>query len=724
MTSTDRVLAVLLAVIVVVGLVPRLHEISLPILTFHAWRQCDTAAIARNILRSGFDVFHPQVDYHGRGPTYAETEFQFYGLVVALCYAVVGVHEVVGRLVSLAFFLATLPPLLYLTRRLVGTEGMPFCLLFVMASPLYVAMSRAFQPDATMVCCMIWALALFWHYLDGGDRRVGAATAVALALTLLTKVSGAFVGVAFVALCLVRHGIGFLKRRDLWAIALVGTLPAVAWYAFARSFPVSFNMWTLGPQHLRNWFGWYSAEYHAAFTSHFVGFALTVPVAALAVIGLVGLLATTTGAERAATVGCCIGATMYMALTSNHMIRHSYYCLPVVPFVALLAAWPPAAAVRLLARRRPGPYTAVVALFALLVLIGWPVGRLCKRAVGPLLYRLDDTSERVLRLARTIRQRTAPDDLVVTSMGHGLPEILYYADRRGWHLPFEQTSRARLAGLRDRGARWYAQIQPLLPGLAADDGDDRSLAQPFIHLATGGYEANCCVGAAFGFNALAPLDRWLSTLPKDDGLLCLDIFQSLVAVVHTGKGLDQAVDALDLEAFIQPLRRSGETTFAVVPALLASPRFKLTWIGDGGLLFLRCEGRLRERALREAYEYLDPLNRHGTWCRLAAPDRKTLERCLAEARRARAASPDSVITAVMAAYFCSSLGLYDEGYRILDSPTLIAKAPETCLVNMAIFAHQAGKNEEARKLCQNILHRFPENERARHLLSLPVTNGR
>ncbi|HEY4784811.1 MAG TPA: hypothetical protein VIH57_02125, partial [Bacteroidales bacterium] len=37
-----------------------------------SWRENDVASIARNYYRGGMDFLHPQIDWRGTGPGYAE----------------------------------------------------------------------------------------------------------------------------------------------------------------------------------------------------------------------------------------------------------------------------------------------------------------------------------------------------------------------------------------------------------------------------------------------------------------------------------------------------------------------------------------------------------------------------------------------------------------------------------------------------------------------------
>lgn len=64
MGRCDRWLVLILAA----GLGLRLIQIDGPPIDQQAWRQADTAAMARNFLEEGLDLLHPRVDWRGAGP--------------------------------------------------------------------------------------------------------------------------------------------------------------------------------------------------------------------------------------------------------------------------------------------------------------------------------------------------------------------------------------------------------------------------------------------------------------------------------------------------------------------------------------------------------------------------------------------------------------------------------------------------------------------------------
>ena len=96
-----------LGAVLLLGLLLRLRGLHDPLLDHPGWRQGDTAAIARNFATLDFNPLHPQTDYDGPPPNYVELELQIVPFIAAALYKVFGIHEVFGRLITIAFSLAT-----------------------------------------------------------------------------------------------------------------------------------------------------------------------------------------------------------------------------------------------------------------------------------------------------------------------------------------------------------------------------------------------------------------------------------------------------------------------------------------------------------------------------------------------------------------------------------------------------------------------------------------
>src|SRR6185295_1799714 len=84
------------------SLLVHLPGIQSPLMDYQAYRQCQTASMARNYVRHGMHFLSPELDTEGP-PVRAGTEFPIYSYLLALLYKVSGVHEILGRLLSCLF---------------------------------------------------------------------------------------------------------------------------------------------------------------------------------------------------------------------------------------------------------------------------------------------------------------------------------------------------------------------------------------------------------------------------------------------------------------------------------------------------------------------------------------------------------------------------------------------------------------------------------------------
>src|SRR5215469_10200901 len=96
-----------LGVIVLIAVALRLKGIHDPILDHPGWRQGDTASIARNFARLQYNIMYPQTTYNGPPPNYVELELQIVPFFAATLYKLFGIHEIFGRIISIAFSLGT-----------------------------------------------------------------------------------------------------------------------------------------------------------------------------------------------------------------------------------------------------------------------------------------------------------------------------------------------------------------------------------------------------------------------------------------------------------------------------------------------------------------------------------------------------------------------------------------------------------------------------------------
>lgn len=399
----------------------RFWRIDAPFDDRWSWRQSDVAAIARNYFENGFHFAHPQIDWAGNEPGFVGTEFPLLPFIAALLYKVVGLHEWIGRLLTIVIFAGSLPFVFFLVRDFFGEIAAALALIFYSFAPLSIAASRAFIPDMTSLSCALAGFYFFsrWLELRPGARarhRYFMAGAVLLALALLLKPTTGIIAAPMLALAFDKFGRKTFAQPALWLFAAVALVPSLFWYAHAVEVARQFyphHMFGAGGVRIMNP-GWYWNLGTLTFTS-----SLTPVLFILAVAGLFldGKTRTPAGTRGRSTFRWWLLATILFVIVAGYGNRHEWYRLSLIPIAAALAG----VATSSLARKPGGRWLVAAALLLFLCSSGVAV----RRYFAP-------SSRAFCEAGRALGLSTAPGSLIVAA-DDGDPTILYYAHRKGWH---------------------------------------------------------------------------------------------------------------------------------------------------------------------------------------------------------------------------------------------------------------------------------------------------
>ena len=477
--------------VALLGLVLRLKGIHDPIFDHPGWRQGDTAAIARNFAQLQYNPLFPQTDYDGPPPNYVELELQIVPFLAATVYKLIGIHEIVGRLISLAFGVATIVLIAPFGRWLFTPHaaaqrgdpekfqsaapsaprpqraepvGSPPALAGIAAAALYTVLpgawyySRTFMPDTAMVFLLTAALYAGGRWIVDDEARSWRGwwpAALLLALAFLAKPVAVFGAIPLAAAAVARLGWrGALARPQLWALALAGFVP-LALYENVVSSHAEWH-WASGITRLH-----VLPSLHAALTSPHafvakaLAFAHALRMLATTMLGPVGIVLAIVGfavplrsRSDALVWGWLAGGLVYAYVVVT-VEQVDYYLYPLLPLGALvagrLAAW---TVERWGAQPQRRATLAGIGAFIWLLALGAGY-----REIAPYWNWSRINDARAKQLDATL----APGALIV--MGHYDPSILYTIDRKGWEedpqlwTPFDEESAIR------KGARYFVAVE-------------------------------------------------------------------------------------------------------------------------------------------------------------------------------------------------------------------------------------------------------------------------
>ena len=465
-----------------IALIPRLYNINSPIIGVHAWRQADTAAIARNFYETqlahpGFTnlwrLFYPQVDWGGGG--YAETEFPIYPAIVSGIYHLTGDRIVCARLASVLFSLLGL----YFLYRLVALcfdRSVAFwsALLYAIL-PLSVFYSRTVQPESLVMMSTLCGLYFFKRWTVRENKWDLLLSWGFSAIASLTKVLPiVYLGIPLLFLAVVKYRWRVVRRWDLWlyAIALLGV--TFAWYAHAHQIyletGLTFGFWSDDTDRY-SWADLLLIKYWSdilfrLLVRHFAIFSF--------IVVLIGLTYKRRKLEDYLWEVGLVSSWCANALAPTSSYVHEYYQLPIMlyglVFAGKVCSRAFAATPKLVSRSRfrHAIQTALALTFI----------------TSSLIYSLDymqlerPQMSKTLQLAQLVEANTPPKAKVLATTG-GDPSLLYLSHRKGWLIHPEDVSEEKLRSAKHDGADFWVGSYEIIQSYAPfkDEGQKNIIRQ-------------------------------------------------------------------------------------------------------------------------------------------------------------------------------------------------------------------------------------------------------
>ena len=454
--------------IVVLGLVVRLFEVGEPLIDKQAWRQADTAAVARNYFEEGYELLWPRVDWRGVTSGYVEMNFPLYPFLVSGLYGLWGeANDSLGRLLSSLFSVATSLVLFSFARRLFSDDFTALCAaFFFLFFPLNIYFGRVFMPEPLMLLLSVMALWLFHRWAT--DSRIGLAVGAALsaALCFLVKIPTLYLGFPLLVIALQRWGWRFILRPSLWLYAIAVLAPTVLWYAHAADLfaetGLTFGIW--------NRYGYDKWDRGVLFTVDFyrqLGWrffdSIYTPIGSIAV--LLGFYSYAKDRRDWVLWGWLGGLVLYVLIIPEGNRKLHYYQLPFVPIGALFAAqgvawingrWPENRGNKFSQQR-----VLLVGLWAF-GLLAYGAGTLGTYYEQP--NNLHAYYESCYRAGQLVDSKLPSDALLVVGdldenagapFRAQSPTLLYYSHRKGWQITPEEFTSAHLDSLAAQGADFF-----------------------------------------------------------------------------------------------------------------------------------------------------------------------------------------------------------------------------------------------------------------------------
>jgi 4-amino-4-deoxy-L-arabinose transferase-like glycosyltransferase len=331
-----------LIILLLLGAVLRLIDITDPPLDFQPSRQLRNSLVARDIYYS----LLPSATSEERAlaadfaASVGQYEPPIIESVVAWSYFIAGGETIiVPRLWETLFWLLAGVALFDLMRRASSPWAALIGLAYYLFLPFSVQSSRSFQPDPLMTSAfVIGAYFLYrWSEIQGNTTPMDSQkeswkfaiwAAIFLGFATLVKIVIAFfVGAAAIALVLFTLGKNFWRSKQVWVMAAIMIVPALCYYVLLNHGRSSeyFFAWTLTLLKLIT-----STDFYTKWLA-FIGSLFGLTVLFLSIAG--ALIAPTR--TRWLLISLWIGYVLYGLTLPFQMYTHSYYHIQLIPVIAL-----------------------------------------------------------------------------------------------------------------------------------------------------------------------------------------------------------------------------------------------------------------------------------------------------------------------------------------------------------------------------------------------------
>ena len=454
MLNKNTIYAIL---IILAGFLARLINITQPILEVAGWRQCYTASIARNFYYSGMNVFYPQVLASGNTEGYiGGSEFNIYPFAVAILYKLFGIHESLGRLVSIIAFCGGAFFLYKLTRKYAGSTTGLITLLFYTFNPYIFFYSRSFQPESTMLFFSITMLYFFSEWIDREGWWRFALMTFCATFAFLTKIPTICLGLPLLYLCLKKYKLNILKQWKLWLFAILSLTITLLWYKHANYLKSIDN---LSVNSLS--FSYYM-KYSVYFLTnlHFYEkvFYAEVFEKDLIYIGgvflVLGIIFTLKKKEFRYIHYWLLAIIIYFFIAAKEVEWHTYYTMPIIVPASVFVGYALSNSLKLItAYNITGIRKIVLQLLFVIMVVALPLISYHKITGRYKTKRVE--KDYPVQIAGKIVDETARENDLVIGCIWGGPELLYYCNRRGWTMDANTCSIERIEGLKQEGADYF-----------------------------------------------------------------------------------------------------------------------------------------------------------------------------------------------------------------------------------------------------------------------------
>jgi len=390
-----------------------------PLEVAHNWRQTTVCMVARNFSEVDANILYPRIDVAGEKPGITGMEFPLLNYCMYATSEIFGYSHWYGRLINL--IVSTLGIwFFYLLVKFFFDERRALFASLLLLSSLWFMYSRKSMPDTFAVSLV---LASFWvaiRYLYP-ERHSKTYDLFHLLLFLVLCCAG-LASKLPAGLVLAPLAVAFfdktviLRRKTLLSMVFICALiPVISWYflwAPYLSKTFGFSYFFMGMDAATGWSELW--QHPGDLARQFYDVPLKYSGFAAFLLGIILMVRLKENRLLWVSLVSFIFFIIYMVSGGFTFIRHSYYIIPFVPLMALIAAY----GLTML------PWKKLTIVILCLVCTENIVNQVHD-------FRIKPNSEALLTLEQAVNQYVPASGLLAINSDN-VPTPMYFAHHRGW----------------------------------------------------------------------------------------------------------------------------------------------------------------------------------------------------------------------------------------------------------------------------------------------------
>jgi 4-amino-4-deoxy-L-arabinose transferase-like glycosyltransferase len=440
-------------VILFFALIVRVYNITSPLIGWHSWRQTDTAAIARNFYESNNSILYPQIDWRGNSEGFVETEFQVYPYFISMLYKIFGVHDYIGRIVSVLFALLSIYGLYLLVKEIL-TERIAIWSSFIYAIlPLNIYFTRAFMPESAMLMCSIYGVYFFYKWIDSDSIKYYIFSLVSISLACLLKLPTLYIGLPLAFLAIKKFGLKrAIKNYKIWLFVVFVLSIVFLWYYHAHNLykqtGLTFSIWDFG----KDKWGMVDILFKISFYNDI--FMKSIAERHLTYAGFVlciwGIFKKRKFPYEKVFDFYLIAIIIFIFIAPQAHLAQEYYQLPISIPASVFMAKILSEFLNLKKWKQFSLKYKIANIFTLFCLISIPILSYLRIAN---FYKSENPEAGIIKMGNEISNISQKNDLII-SVTDGNPNELYFAERKGWIISNNDININVLNNLKNKGAKF------------------------------------------------------------------------------------------------------------------------------------------------------------------------------------------------------------------------------------------------------------------------------